>query len=957
MRSRSSIRLNASTMLRGLILTSVGMAASVSSAGPTSTDSSNQSKVFSVSTDSARAKTLLIHTPLAKSSLADISGTSNIHQIVLRSEVIVRTNEIDHLRLLLKSKPAGIGQVKLVGKVAGRDDVWQVSTQSVQSAVLLSEYLAGDRVVEAAYVDQGQHSNYEALKDQYRTNAAGLDGQANSATHPSQQAPGIQPVDQGVDPAGVLDPDLGLQWHLSNTKPIYLNRDNNIEESIYDVMGYTGAGVTVGIARPSNVEHLDFEHSDLLANFDADLTMPVDNNLFPADRNLTALAGVIAAERNNGFGGHGVAPGASFAGLSTGTDLLLSNLFEYEIQDIDIKVMPVDLEFTTLTDRYDEGHIADYVNDSYRNALKFGRGGKGTLMVFSGGLNTLPFFSGAPGFPLMPFYPDPYIGTGVEDIFTGNDLGVTEFGDPAGMNLWTSGPYYIKAQTYMYPFATNRLAFLINSVAEDGNADMNQAIGPGVFASVYTGTSNVGSFFAAPAANDPRGMISSVPGDLTVELPDRTSAWFAGDQFGDILKANGNSAAVAGGIMALMLEANPNLSIRDIQHIFIESIYDRPLVERASSIRFPSFDPSRGYMLNNDTIFPPRSFWQVNSAIRDTPNGPMAMRHSDQYGFGVIDAELAVSKAATWTGAPKLVVLDTGTMTEENDQAGRMPLEIPDSALVEVSETSTILNYGAGVRFDVCVRENIKIEAIVLELTMEGVEANDTLIRLRSPYGTTSNLAYPTTLNFQGTTFSENLSDDEADQDAFAGVVVGGTNYAFFRHEFTSYKHWDELSGGVWSVGFFDFGADGANNTGTAATDMDPAEQNVHSFGAFGVPGSESRTEKIVTSFRLRIYGSETNMDPFLGCDPLVTSCPGDLNADGIVDLSDFYLFINWYQTGDMRADMDQNGRLDFADVIAFRALFTPGECRTADSPPLQGGRPRPGTDDASDTNPPTHPI
>ncbi len=128
-------------------------------------------------------------------------------------------------------------------------------------------------------------------------------------------------------------------------------------------------------------------------------------------------------------------------------------------------------------------------------------------------------------------------------------------------------------------------------------------------------------------------------------------------------------------------------------------------------------------------------------------------------------------------------------------------------------------------------------------------------------------------------------------------------------------------------------------------------------LGDIGVPGSTIRSEKTVTAFRVRIYGTDISADPFFGCNPGETSCPGDLNADGMVDTADLLLFIQWYQLGDFRADMNFDGTIDFGDIIAFRGIFTPGPCNTGSDGNLIGGRPRPDTTNGSDTNPTTRPI
>eukprot|EP00112_Aurelia_sp_Birch-Aquarium-sp1_P002144 Seg1232.14 transcript_id=Seg1232.14/GoldUCD/mRNA.D3Y31 product=Furin protein_id=Seg1232.14/GoldUCD/D3Y31 len=72
------------------------------------------------------------------------------------------------------------------------------------------------------------------------------------------------------------------------------------------------------------------------------------------------------------------------------------------------------------------------------------------------------------------------------------------------------------------------------------------------------------------------------------------------------------AAAVASGILALVLQANPNLGWRDVQH----------LIARSSSSAFPSV------------------VWKTNKA---------GIRVSDGFGFGLLDADALTENAKNWT--------------------------------------------------------------------------------------------------------------------------------------------------------------------------------------------------------------------------------------------------------------------------------------------------------------------
>ncbi len=54
-------------------------------------------------------------------------------------------------------------------------------------------------------------------------------------------------------------------------------------------------------------------------------------------------------------------------------------------------------------------------------------------------------------------------------------------------------------------------------------------------------------------------------------------------------------------------------------------------------------------------------------------------------------------------------------------------------------------------------------------------------------------------------------------------------------------------------------------------------------------------------------------------------TCPPDLNGDGVVDADDFFLFLNLFATGDMRADFNNDGVIDADDFFLFLNLFAAG--------------------------------
>ncbi|HFU77625.1 MAG TPA: hypothetical protein ENK68_03885 [Epsilonproteobacteria bacterium] len=150
---------------------------------------------------------------------------------------------------------------------------------------------------------------------------------------------------------------------------------------------------------------------------------------------------------------------------------------------------------------------------------------------------------------------------------------------------------------------------------------------------------------------------------------------------------NGTSAAtpMVAAVTALMLEANPNLTYRDVSYI----------LARTARINDPS-----------------DSSWHQNGA------GYMI---SEKYGFGMLDANQSVNMAETFTGLQK----QKSTKKYENNTS----LSIPDNDFSGISESISVF-------------EDIKVEHVDVWVDIVHPNIRDLEITLTSPSGTTSTLAY-----------------------------------------------------------------------------------------------------------------------------------------------------------------------------------------------------------------------
>ncbi len=189
--------------------------------------------------------------------------------------------------------------------------------------------------------------------------------------------------------AGVgSDPLIDLQWHLINTS--FPGIDLNLT-SVWNE--YQGTGVVVGIVD----DGIDFLHDELSGNYNHELDFDARDNDFEAypdtstpdsgDDHGTAVAGVIAAESGNSYGGLGVASAAEITGFRTGFgaagDL---NQFTAAVS----RFWQVDIANNSWG--FGGFFIDDFSNPDFaglasglEQAVTLGRGGLGTVVVFSAG--------------------------------------------------------------------------------------------------------------------------------------------------------------------------------------------------------------------------------------------------------------------------------------------------------------------------------------------------------------------------------------------------------------------------------------------------------------------------------------------------------------------------------------------------------------------------------------------
>jgi len=305
--------------------------------------------------------------------------------------------------------------------------------------------------------------------------------------------------------------DIAGQWHLENRNTT--GRREGIDLNIRGAWALSrGEGITIAIADDGvDLTHPDFINvgaPDLHYNFTADA--PGGAPASSAQSHGTAVAGLAVAEGDNGEGVSGVAPGAQFASFPI-----------FDSRDNIASGVQLAMAFGYESNRVDiQNHSwgnasANLLEPSMleqmsvSNAATLGRGGKGVIFVRSGGNNR-------------------------ENAGNTNDDG--------------------------YP--NHPLAIAVAAIREDGRA---------------ASYSNPGAclLVGAPSGDSEEGFINLTTTDRIGNIGFNRSLNQAEDNdyaYGSTgFSGTSGAAPQISGVAALILSANPELAVRDVQQILIHS--------------------------------------------------------------------------------------------------------------------------------------------------------------------------------------------------------------------------------------------------------------------------------------------------------------------------------------------------------------------------------------------------
>lgn len=211
--------------------------------------------------------------------------------------------------------------------------------------------------------------------------------------------------------------------------------------------------------------------------------------------------------------------------------------------------------------------------------------------------------------------------------------------------------------------------------------------------------------FVAGYSNRGASLLVSAPssgGAKGIATTDMTGS--AGYSTGDTTTTFGGTSAAApivSGVVALMLEANPNLGWRDVQDILALSAQHVGSAIGAGAQNGEAY----GWIINHANSF----------------NGG-GLHFSNDYGFGLVDARSAVRMAEVWSEFGSAKVSGNELSTSSSVTLNRM---IADKATTS---------------FETKIGASISVEHVELTLNLTHSDVNQMRIELVSPSGTVSEL-------------------------------------------------------------------------------------------------------------------------------------------------------------------------------------------------------------------------
>lgn len=500
----------------------------------------------------------------------------------------------------------------------------------------------------------------------------------------------------GNNTSSSSDPLAQYAWHLENIGQTTFSSSSG--EVGYDLRmketfsaGIHGEGIRI-LVSDTGVEgtHEDLKDNFSTTNYDYRLSSPyISNQALPSDNPYkfgephgTMVAGIIAASFNNNIGSRGVAPKA----VISSANYMASDVS----READITINQVLHNFDIVNESWgwpqcDLSLEDTSYNDQVEYAGKYYRNNKGMVIVKSAGndynLNLLGSCGrsdvnrvGNSNYDSRNNTPE------ITVVGAFNALGYASSYSSPGANIWISAPGGEYGVDYQ----------------EDG---------PAIITTDRVGCDYGHSGLSFYYFHDYRGYYyfqnafdGIADGDYNALNPhcDYTAS----------MNGTSSAAPMVSGAVALLLEVNSNLTLRDVKHILASTAYE--LKDKPEYQINPNVSSPIGHQWEQG--------WITNRA---------GYKFHNRFGFGAVHVDNAVAMAKN-----NYQLLPEQFRTRDLDEnwiysSGSLSLPVPD-------------NSAAGLSHQIYVSHNFNIEAVQLRVTATHSNLGDLGIELVSPEGTKS---------------------------------------------------------------------------------------------------------------------------------------------------------------------------------------------------------------------------
>ena len=480
----------------------------------------------------------------------------------------------------------------------------------------------------------------------WRLTAPGDVRAAIAASTALRAAPGVLWVEQEVSAPAHLKVDLTpQQWHLVNDGTVAGTAGNDLNVAGAWAAGVSGLGVNIAIIDSG----IDLSHPDLLANLKTALdTDIVGNDADPSAEGVfsaalgedieahgTVVASVAAARGDNNFGVTGVAYRSGIIGVRLITGVAISS-----------SQKATALGWLATNASLTAGNRSDVLNNSW---------GPGDDAVDHGSLTDEP--------------------SSVEQ--TTLAAGVTSGrGGKGAIYIFASGNGRRNSDSADFDgYASNRLVMAFGASNGIGEVSSYSEGGLCLFANAPVGESSGIVAADRQGLNKGFNLAASPTGDYTTNAEDVVGTSF--------------SAPQAAGVVALLLEKNPNLTWRDVRHLIARTAVK---------------------------IQPSSATWRT---LPPSPGSSTPLHWSPDFGFGRIDASAAVALAdpATWA----LIPGESAPLTALKS----IQQAIPDGA-----------STGVGGDLVIAANAQFRVESVEFAMTVAHANQSQLSYTLISPAGT-----------------------------------------------------------------------------------------------------------------------------------------------------------------------------------------------------------------------------